>query len=220
MFFGQRLRDRIPADLFKTAVLVVVLLSGLGLVYKACFSNSALELDRCPTPLRSQRPGDLMTISDYSVTAFALLNGARVIAYAPQIRCLTRDNGNAAAVSLVTWTLFTLANAATVAYALLVINDHLMAGLFALNLLGCLAIVVLIGKKRLFSASSRRIAGHDPVDHGMFKRLLLAWRRSAQKRLELHLRLTLPASRLKRWQSPFSDLSAADRYRHHPYVRD
>jgi len=38
MFFGQRLRDRIPADLFKKAVLVVVLLSGLGLVYKACFS--------------------------------------------------------------------------------------------------------------------------------------------------------------------------------------
>jgi hypothetical protein len=38
-FFGQRLRDRMPADLFKKAVLVVVWLSGLGLVYKKCFSN-------------------------------------------------------------------------------------------------------------------------------------------------------------------------------------
>jgi hypothetical protein len=87
-----------------------------------------------------------MTISDYSVTAFALLNGARVIAYAPQIRCLTRDNSGAAAVSLITWTLFSMANTATVAYALLVIDDRLMAAVFALNLLGCLTIVVIIGK--------------------------------------------------------------------------
>lgn len=36
MYFGQRLRDLIPASYFKTAVLVVVLMSGLGLVYKAC----------------------------------------------------------------------------------------------------------------------------------------------------------------------------------------
>jgi hypothetical protein len=169
---------------------------------------------------RNQRPGDPMTISDYSVTAFALLNGARVVAYAPQIRCLIRDNTNAAAVSLVTWTFFTLANAATVAYALLVINDHLMAGVFALNLLGCLVIVALIGKKRISSASSRRIAGHDAVDHGIFKRLMLAWRRSAQKRLELHLRLTIPAHRRKSCHTSFPDLSADDRYRHHPYIRD
>jgi uncharacterized membrane protein YfcA len=35
MYLGQRLRDSIPANLFKTAVLVVVLASGLGLIYKA-----------------------------------------------------------------------------------------------------------------------------------------------------------------------------------------
>jgi hypothetical protein len=117
-----------------------------------------------------------MTISDYSVTAFALLNGARVLAYVPQIRCLTRDNTNAAAVSLVTWTLFSMANAATVAYALLVINDPLMAGVFVLNLLGGLTIVAIIGKKRIFSlpASSSMIASRDSVDHGMPGRLMLA----------------------------------------------
>jgi hypothetical protein len=75
------------------------------------------------------------------MAAFALLNGARVIAYVPQIRCLNRDNSNAAAVSLATWALFTLANAATVTYAIFVINDLLMAGMFMLNLLGCLTIV-------------------------------------------------------------------------------
>jgi hypothetical protein len=163
-----------------------------------------------------------MTISDYSMTAFALLNGARVVAYAPQIHCLTRDNTNAAAVSLITWTLFTLANGATVAYALLVINDPLMAGVFGLNLLGCLTIVAIIGKKRIFllSASSNMIAKRDSMDHGMLKRLMLAWRRSAQKRLELHLKLTIPAYRPIHNDAPFLDLSADDRYRHHPYIRD
>jgi hypothetical protein len=163
-----------------------------------------------------------MTISDYSVTAFALLNGARVIAYAPQIHCLTRDNSQAAAVSLITWTLFSMANAATVAYALLVINDPLMAGIFVLNLLGCLTIVAIIGKKRIFpiSASSDMIAKREPADRGMLGRLMLAWQRSKQRRLELHLRLTIPANRLKHYDSLFSVPPAGDRYRHHPYVRD
>jgi uncharacterized membrane protein YfcA len=39
MYLGQRLRDLIPANFFKRAVLVVVLLSGLGLIYKASVSN-------------------------------------------------------------------------------------------------------------------------------------------------------------------------------------
>ncbi len=156
------------------------------------------------------------------MTAFALLNGARVVAYAPQIHCLTRDNTNAAAVSLITWTLFTLANGATVAYALLVINDPLMASVFGLNLLGCLTIVAIIGKKRIFSlsASSNMIAERDSMDHGMLKCLMLAWRRSAQKRLELYLKLTIPAYRPIHHDAPFLDLSADDRYRHHPYIRD
>jgi hypothetical protein len=88
------------------------------------------------------------------MAAFALLNGARVIAYVPQIRCLNRDNSNAAAVSLATWALFTLANAATVTYAIFVINDLLMAGMFMLNLLGCLTIVLMIAKKRVLHRSA------------------------------------------------------------------
>jgi uncharacterized protein len=35
MYIGQRLRDLVPADLFKSAVLCVVLVSGFGLIYKA-----------------------------------------------------------------------------------------------------------------------------------------------------------------------------------------
>ena len=93
------------------------------------------------------------------MAAFALLNGARVIAYVPQIRCLNRDNSNAAAVSLATCALFTLANAATVTYAIFVINDLLMAGVFMLNLLGCLTIVC-DDRKEACLASKRLVFGH------------------------------------------------------------
>lgn len=157
-----------------------------------------------------------MTIAEYSVTAFAVLNGARVIAYVPQIRCLTRDNSNAAAVSLVTWTLFSLANAATVAYALLVINDPLMAGIFLSNLLGCLIIVVIIARKRFFQLPRVTIARRNSVDHRMLGRLLRAWQRSKQKRLELHLRLTVFGGQLKRHGTLFPVFPANDRCRHPP----
>ena len=59
-----------------------------------------------------------MTLADYSMTAFALLNGARVLAYMPQIVCVYRDTNGAPSVSLVTWLMFTAANLATVSYAL------------------------------------------------------------------------------------------------------
>ena len=61
-----------------------------------------------------------MTLADYSMTAFALLNGGRVIAYMPQIVCVYRDPNGAVAVSLLTWIMFTAANLATVSYALTV----------------------------------------------------------------------------------------------------
>lgn len=160
-----------------------------------------------------------MTVSDYSITAFALLNGARVIAYAPQIRCLARDKSNAASVSLVTWALFTLANAATVTYALLVINDALMAGVFVLNLLGCLIIVIMIAKRRIYS-SVESLSGRDRETSGdtLLERWALAWRRRAEKRLEVHLRLTLPADGMTDREAKGS--SIVDRYRHHPYIRE
>jgi hypothetical protein len=77
-------------------------------------------------------------------------------------------------------------------------------------------------KKRIFplAARSNGIARPDPVNPGIFKRLMLAWQRSKQNRLELHLRLTIPAGRLKHHAALFPALLADDRYRHHPYIRD
>jgi uncharacterized membrane protein YfcA len=38
MYFGQKLRDRIPAEAFKRLVLLVVLVSGLQLLQNGVFS--------------------------------------------------------------------------------------------------------------------------------------------------------------------------------------
>jgi hypothetical protein len=90
-----------------------------------------------------------MTLADYSMTAFALLNGGRVIAYMPQIVCVYRDPNGAPSVSLLTWVMFTAANLATVSYALTVTSDMVVACVFALNAVSCLIITVLIVIRRL-----------------------------------------------------------------------
>src|SRR5882724_3250454 len=92
-----------------------------------------------------------MTLAEYSMTAFALMNGGRVVAYFPQMIRVYRDPHGATAVSLLTWALFTAANAATVCYALAVSDDRIMAIVFSLNAIGCLAIVGLTAFKRIYS---------------------------------------------------------------------
>jgi hypothetical protein len=101
-----------------------------------------------------------MTLADYSMMAFALLNGGRAAAYFPQLIRVYRDPHDAAAVSLVTWTLFAAANVATVCYALTVSNDRIMAIVFALNATGCLAIVGLTSFKRAYVTNRRARLRH------------------------------------------------------------
>ena len=90
-----------------------------------------------------------MTLADYSIAAFALLNGGRTVAYFPQMVRVYRDPHGAAAVSLLTWVLFAAANAATACYALTAFDDRIMATVFALNAVCCLAIVGLTACKRI-----------------------------------------------------------------------
>jgi hypothetical protein len=101
----------------------------------------------------------MMSLIDVSLTAFILLNGARAIAYLPQLVRIHRDPHGAAAVSISTWALFTAANAATAWYALVGFNDRLTAILFALNAAGCAGIVILTAMKR--AASRQTQAGSD-----------------------------------------------------------
>jgi hypothetical protein len=99
-----------------------------------------------------------MTLADYSLAAFALLNGGRTVAYVPQMVRVYRDPNGATAVSLTTWVLFAAANIATVAYALAVADDRLVALVFGLNTLGCLVIVALTTVKRIHAARREMLA--------------------------------------------------------------
>jgi len=90
-----------------------------------------------------------MTLAEYSLTAFALFNSGRVIAYFPQMVRVYRDPNGATAVSLMTWTLFAAANVATVLYALIISNDRVVAGVFGLNAAGCVVVVGLTAIKRI-----------------------------------------------------------------------
>ena len=98
-----------------------------------------------------------MTLADYSIAAFALLNGGRVLAYVPQIVSVYRCQNGAPAVSAMTWFMFAAANLATVCYALTVSSDLVVAGIFGLNTLCCVVITALLALRRM----SVRRAGPD-----------------------------------------------------------
>jgi hypothetical protein len=93
-----------------------------------------------------------MTLEDYSLTAFTVLNGGRIVAYLPQILCVHRDRTGASSVSMTTWGMFFSANLATVFYALTVTGDRIIAGVFALNAIACIIIFSLILRKRIVHA--------------------------------------------------------------------
>jgi hypothetical protein len=101
-----------------------------------------------------------MTLAEYSMTAFTLLNGGRTAAYFPQFVRIYRDPHDAAAVSLVTWGLFAAANVATVSYAMTGTHDHLVAIVFAMNAIGCLAIFGVTAFKRFHEHSRVAMVWH------------------------------------------------------------
>ena len=104
-----------------------------------------------------------MTLADYSMTAFALLNGGWIVAYLPQIMCVYRDRNGAAAVSILTWAMFMAANLATVSYALTVSSDLIVASVFALNAVCCMAITGLIACRRVAVAGWGRLWAVRPA---------------------------------------------------------
>jgi len=90
--------------------------------------------------------------NDVMLFLFTAANAARVLAYLPQIVRIARDTHGAEAISCWTWALFALANLSTAAYAVLAVDDPLMAWLFAANFAACLAVVGLTVWKRVGGA--------------------------------------------------------------------
>ena len=89
-----------------------------------------------------------MTLADYALAVFVLVNAGHAAAQLPQIaRVYRMPRGSA--VSPLPWILLATANIATIGYALAISHDGVMVAVFALNAAACLAIATLALGKRL-----------------------------------------------------------------------
>ena len=83
------------------------------------------------------------------VTAtYALCNAARLLSYVPQIIAVARENSGAYAISLISWTFWSISHAATAVYCTTVVNDPLLAGMMWGNTVGSSGVVLLTVLKR------------------------------------------------------------------------
>jgi uncharacterized protein with PQ loop repeat len=101
-----------------------------------------------------------MTTGEIALAVFTACNSGRLVAYAPQILRIARDEQGAGAISYTTWIMFAVSHLSTVAYALLAVGDWKMAVVFGANTVCCLAILGLTAYKR---ARFRTAAGAREV---------------------------------------------------------
>jgi hypothetical protein len=84
-----------------------------------------------------------MQLEEITLALFATCNSLRVLAYLPQIHKAAVDKNGASAISRATWSLFLLAHASTIAYALVNRSDLWLALCFAGNALCCVVILAI-----------------------------------------------------------------------------
>jgi len=89
-----------------------------------------------------------MTPADVTLAAFTLCSTLRVLAYVPQITRTAKDRSGAQAISFATWSLFLFSNVSAVAYALVNVQDWMMAAMFLCNAVSCALILLIGGWKR------------------------------------------------------------------------
>ena len=89
-----------------------------------------------------------MTLSSFTFLLFAAFSRIRIVSYVPQIRKVASDANGATAISYSTWGLWTAANVATAAYALVNLGDTYLAAVSALYAGCCLTVISLTVAKR------------------------------------------------------------------------
>ncbi len=95
------------------------------------------------------------------IGAYTAVNSLRVFSYLPQIAKVTRARDRAEAISLLTWTLWTLSNVTTSVYGALIIGDALLMAIFAANAVCCVIVItIVLWKRRRHDA--RRGASLEP----------------------------------------------------------
>lgn len=76
------------------------------------------------------------------------VNTARVFFYLPQLRALFKVRGSAAGVSSLTWAAFSLSHFTALLYAVVVLDDWMLAMISSLNLIFSFAIFVVASVKQ------------------------------------------------------------------------
>ena len=89
-----------------------------------------------------------MAPTDISLALFAFFNSLRVFSYVPQIVRVLRGGNGASAISSLTWSVWTCANASTAAYALINVEDVWLAFISAANAACCAIVIGLTMWKR------------------------------------------------------------------------
>lgn len=85
---------------------------------------------------------------------FTLVNSLRILAYFPQMLTAAKDTNGASGISYATWTLFLVSHLTTITYAVVCLNDPVMALIFFGNALACLAVLIITFFKRRQYAES------------------------------------------------------------------
>jgi uncharacterized protein with PQ loop repeat len=82
------------------------------------------------------------------IGAYATVNWLRVLTYLPQIAKVARAQDRAEAISVVTWTLWTVCNVTTSIYGALIVRDLSLTAIFASNAVCCAVVVTIVLWKR------------------------------------------------------------------------
>ncbi len=90
-----------------------------------------------------------MTFADGTLAVFTFANGLRFLAYVPQVAKALKDKSGAEAISFATWALFLGSHLSAMAYAIENQGDWKMASVFLSNAIGCGAILLIAGWKRI-----------------------------------------------------------------------
>jgi hypothetical protein len=105
-----------------------------------------------------------MVLEELTLMFFMACNSIRIFAYIPQMRTAVIDKNGASAISYTTWSLFLVANASTVAYALVNRADWSLAACFIGNALCCGVILAITFLKRRQYARRLALVGPSPSE--------------------------------------------------------
>ncbi|WP_112323260.1 hypothetical protein [Oceanibium sediminis] len=99
-------------------------------------------------------------MTDAALSLYALFSSLKILAYVSQFQKAARDENGASAISCTTWSLFLASHLTSIGYALACAHDILMAVVFLVNALACVAILGVALANRRSHGAKRRAAHH------------------------------------------------------------